>query len=949
MYGQLNFRDQFRNVTSASFQSPLPAPPDPDEPPDEPFAVTETRVDQVLKAIKKAKYASFGDFLMDAFGNPGSGTARRSKNHAQVISSFLGGRSNAKAEKFVDLLYRHKDSHPRANHLTPASKMAQQKIWEWAVDVVASRVDREARQLVDKRGGLRLLESLTWDTVRSFSLDSMLTVIKDTAPTTVRMLSSIAIPVHKPQERTEQPAARAVPTAMPPPPPGSPPHGPAQAAAEEGVGPEENIRGPAPAGKGKNRRNPWAIIVVSLLMLLNARNLQFTAFQKLIGVWLFANGAAVEIFAILCRLGLSAAYTTTLHVLQDLTDSAKKTVQHYAAARAVMVVYDNINRMRRVWDPDLGQKGTMDSGTAATLIILDACEDPIKAFDLEALRRAKEERHREKLDLERLRTRVDWQRVLDISAAHTAIFLVQEVAQIAHLQDELNTRLRTTLAIRRMKKGRRTTVLPLGTSSHEENSAQGNRDVLNDIVLGQLGLTKEKASELLMLIGGDQATVEKVRTLKRLLAHCPHGYDAYEWVLPIIQLWHMGWSDLERILSTHWGTDITDISTLAFMNEHLGRNVKNVKRPDFYPAQALVFDTLRSDVVSCWREHLKADDLQAYFSSRSVPSVDDLLKHASEIVAKYMSTEGYEIALNGENEDGYFPVGSDWPKPLDDPSSAPSGDHVLANTILRMRDCILHFEFQSAVADGDIGRVMNIIGIWVFTFCGSGRSKYTNELLELICSFEYEFSDELAAVVLDHWLCNLTGYDGCWFPLDLLQEHGNRQLKKLTNDRAAPFGSAHFKNIISYNIRYLLDVKDSLRDTLGLSSRSGSHKRKKKMVAMRRVSALMRERELHRFRQGRSLSPLAQDDFENGYRIFARTTRLRDFTTRTALDSVHVHDGGNDVEMEDGTGTETAEGDVNDDDEAAAPPMPNMWLDGRLVQDEDDSGSDDEGDEDEEV
>ncbi|KIP02292.1 hypothetical protein PHLGIDRAFT_79355, partial [Phlebiopsis gigantea 11061_1 CR5-6] len=260
-----------------------------------------------------------------------------------------------------------------------------------------------------------------------------------------------------------------------------------------------------------------------------------------------------------------------------------------------------------------------------------------------------------------------------------------------------------------MKKGRQTTIYPLGTTDYEEGSASGNQKVLNHLMLQELGFSEEEAAKLLVIIGGDQATVEKVRILKKFAASCPHGYNRYEWVLPLIQLWHMGWSDLERILDTHWGKDITDVSTLAFVNETLGRKVKNVKRPDFYSAQSLVMDNLRAEVGNLWR----------YAVSPRVHHITNALL----------------------------------------------GDQMLANSILRIRDSMIHYEFQSAIADGDIGRAMNVMNV--------RRSKYTNELLELACNFEFEYSASLKEGILNNWLCNLTGNEGCWFPMDLMQEHSN--------------------------------------------------------------------------------------------------------------------------------------------------------------------------------
>jgi hypothetical protein len=44
-------------------------------------------------------------------------------------------------------------------------------------------------------------------------------------------------------------------------------------------------------------------------------------------------------------------------------------------------------------------------------------------------------------------------------------------------------------------------------------------------------------------------------------------------------------------------------------------------------------------------------------------------------------------------------------------TSASTGDQVLANAILRMRDSMTHYEFHHALADGDIGRALNIMAV----------------------------------------------------------------------------------------------------------------------------------------------------------------------------------------------------------------------------------------------
>ena len=79
------------------------------------------------------------------------------------------------------------------------------------------------------------------------------------------------------------------------------------------------------------------------------------------------------IYGVLGRLGFSVSYTSVLKLLRALSRSARQVVRAKALTRAFLLIYDNINRMARAWDPDLGRKDKMNNGTAATYIELEDC------------------------------------------------------------------------------------------------------------------------------------------------------------------------------------------------------------------------------------------------------------------------------------------------------------------------------------------------------------------------------------------------------------------------------------------------------------------------------------------------------------------------------------------------------------------------------------------------
>lgn len=346
------------------------------------------------------------------------------------------------------------------------------------------------------------------------------------------------------------------------------------------------------------------IIAIACMMLFAARNLHFVAFQQIIGLFLFANTCSYAIYAVLSRAGISTSYTSVGKLLRKLTTSSQNTVRDIAQARAFLLIYDNINRMRRAWDPDLGQKDTVLSGTAATFVELEDC-DVEEALDPKPLKESCARGDRAKLDIAALEQQIDFPKLKAVFALHCLKFLADEVPSLADHRKFINERFRTTLQSHRMKPNRKSKIHPLQTSGINEGTMSGQKDVIDDLTLRQLKLTKEEIEKLLLILGGDQSTVEKIRTLKRFLADCEHGHSRYGWVLPLIQLWHMGWADLERILATHWGPESSDaagdISTFQAVNILLGRKVKNVKWPDYYPAQALIFDNLRIEILDCWR------------------------------------------------------------------------------------------------------------------------------------------------------------------------------------------------------------------------------------------------------------------------------------------------------------------------------------------------------------
>lgn len=533
----------------------------------------------------------FSDFRASKACREDSNLPWRTSSHYGFVSAFLSRAPVDEANGIQNILttiYNHPDSVPtqtRAYGSNPAAPMANHtpmaryQMLLWAIMTVRVHIVKEVTSLASATAGLHLpVYRQDWESVMQFSVQAIQNCILLTAPVLYSLVLSVATS----------------PNAIIP-------------KASDSVDGSDNSRSRDP--KIVSRTLPhgqaysnWLlkVSVVVILMMLVSRNMRANFFQKVIGVWLFACSAPAHIYRVLCRVGLSVSYNTVLHALRQLSQHSIQSTKCVAAKFQFLIIFDNINRQRKFWAPSLGQQDRLMSGTAATLVELMECAQG--AFDPKPVLEAQKKQLRLALTPEILYDRIDQTHLSSVMAIHCLNYLVSHCPSLLDLSEFVTHELRVTYAIHRMPDNARTKTHPLSSSSINEGSAAGCRDVLNDILLRQLKLPEKLVDSILIIIGGDLGTIEKIRALKTLESSCPHGYPKFSWVIPLVQLWHMGWADLARIINNYWGKPASsDPSSLWYNCGLLGRKVKPGARPEYYLALALVFDTLEADVLDCWR------------------------------------------------------------------------------------------------------------------------------------------------------------------------------------------------------------------------------------------------------------------------------------------------------------------------------------------------------------
>ncbi|KAL1660419.1 hypothetical protein GGF50DRAFT_118975 [Schizophyllum commune] len=830
-------------------------------------ASDEDKLVLVCRCLNRAGF-TLGQFLAALFADA---PHTEHPEVSSMLSFFLQGCAPSSSERplaIVKLIFQHKSTRrgiggtvpdpqfrvpqyalPPSRRLLPATSepyLSQHNaILDWAVRITRRRVDEEARKLVAPNSIFRRpksIASVTWDLLRRWDMTNIQENIASDAPVLFSMMTTVATNT-KARERCEQ-AAQAHSdenqaqqnTAAASRLSGeeqsdsglssSDSEAPEDLASPQAVGSlstssRRTTRELAPGVPAGMMRDLWQAVTVFILGLLRFRHQYAIVFATIIGVYCFSCNANRELIELLCHLGISTAYSTVLETMNMLAGDKLTFLRSLASAcqhapPTFLIVYDNVNKMKRAWQPTAAHRDEMLCGTAATLIELE--DTTPEAFELEPLLKNIKDDARAKLSAMMLIDDLDYAHLHGIGAGHILRQWVQLVPSLSRFSRDVEKLFAEAYAKRRLRL-RKSKVHPLQTSGINEATTLGTAQVLRNLLLEQLAMVSGWFNWV-MIVGGDLLTAIRLHKLKIYTAKAGTPFDRHEWLTPIAQLWHLKWNWQKCIFRLHWveATGRNVFGLHADCNK-LKRTSFNAKTCDFYPAHAILQDRFSAMALEILRliceekTSAKAPDIplteavESYFASGGIKhsiTFSELQDWASIANRRYMTEAAYEDALGDvprdpdvyydpepvyerdedemdTSEDGQTSLGStpaaSGPKKksmrgqeMKHQQKLDNADKCLANNVAFMRVTLWYLELCAATAEGDIGRVFEIIKFLRFSFWGAGSTNYGNELFELACNFMAEFPPKLRDAILDNYLVNPSGRPGHWLELDLLQE-----------------------------------------------------------------------------------------------------------------------------------------------------------------------------------
>ncbi|KAJ7829326.1 hypothetical protein B0H13DRAFT_2372690 [Mycena leptocephala] len=280
---------------------------------------------------------------------------------------------------------------------------------------------------------------------------------------------------------------------------------------------------------------------------------------------------------------------------------------------------------------------------------------------------------------------------------------------------------------------------PLPALKEDESSLDGTLGVYFKN-LGNMGVDDELlTAHGLMFDDGDLLTdslKEKIESARRNSTAPIAGMRASHWGSPN-SLWAGGlWWEHNKLLGRKplmagWG---------------------GKKATEWKPAHELIQISLAAHIVDGFRIYCGNESLSEWAKSATVTEFDAVAK---TVFDKLFSTAAVnELCAR----------------------SVP--DITLENAILYNRDALFYIEFTRAIKQGDIGRVLNVLAIWmVMMRTPKTMPRYADAIFETLVRIK-KFPPRLRQVLVQElylakWLVNLTGRLLGFKPVDLLQEHQN--------------------------------------------------------------------------------------------------------------------------------------------------------------------------------
>ena len=240
----------------------------------------------------------------------------------------------------------------------------------------------------------------------------------------------------------------------------------------------------------------------------------------------------------------------------------------------------------------------MITGLAGTAVEMEDY-DP-RAFDMNNLIQRQKKQERKKLTTDLILEDIDAQHLENVAVVHFLHCLLNFVPALSPYRQKLREYAASAVSKNQIPRTRRTSITPLATNSANEMIIQGMKEGILDFASTQMGMNKETLNDTASIWSGDGKTFNMLLSLKKMAAMESDDFHSFRWMIPLLELWHTKWTDMSRIVRTHWGfsDEPNSLATIAGLAEC--PTPSDMRKVDFYDGAHLINLALDAHLLVCW-------------------------------------------------------------------------------------------------------------------------------------------------------------------------------------------------------------------------------------------------------------------------------------------------------------------------------------------------------------
>lgn len=553
-----------------------------------------------------------------------------------------------------------------------------------------------------------------------------------------------------------------------------------------------------------------------LSQLLFARNNRINLFQAAMGYYCYAVKVPRRTIRFLNRIGLSISYENVIRGLRETAEEQGTEIKTFCQETKEnhirwIPVYDNTQHNNKKAQQSIDNKDSFIVATSRAILRLDQDYDFSNIQD-PPLFSSKETLSISDLLSSKSLPSNHWKSVFISQIFDALLPFSKSLQDLLELDPAQKPKIQPIRKIPFGKDVPKPELIPIPTVPIDESSISGNIEVLHSFFKEYLQLPDSYFLNHKIPIYGDLSTIKKILSILNLRNENNLDediddnsvYESFRFLFPVTQLLHTRLAACRMIFANHWGSSNLDsVALQAYSNRF------NMKRVDssvknFHECERLLFIASKAHAIDAVLETLNCSSTLDLEDHVAFLNWDTVYKVLEETATRHYDLR--DIVWKRENSD------------LKD------RDIVHENGRLFSKHSAYYMEYMSALRDGDIGRVMEVLKIWTIQFQASAKtSQYGSEYLRIMQILEHESSPLFRTMIENNLICNPTGKPGKFREIDEMQEFFNF-LEKIVHGGERAQDLDFLCRIVSQNIPFFGELLSTFETSVS-NKRNWEHKK----------------------------------------------------------------------------------------------------------------------------